>query len=71
MKECLEHVIKVGFHRNPRKVFDEIETVSADMIRKGWTLANTCMEDGLVQVHLMFERIVDTADEGDTTGLRR
>jgi len=61
MKECIEYVVKVGFRRNPKKVFDEIEAVSAEKIREGWTLAGTCMEDGMGKVHLMFERMVGSA----------
>lgn len=56
MKESVEKVIKVGFTRNPKKVFDEIEQVTAEMIREGWVLLDGCLEDGLGYVHLFFER---------------
>ena len=55
MKECAEKVVEVGFDRNPKKICDEIEQVTADMVRKGWVLAETCVEDGLGSVHLFFE----------------
>ena len=56
MKESIEKIIKVGFSRDPKKVFDEIESVCAEMIRKGWSLKDSCIEEGLGQVHLFFER---------------
>lgn len=56
MKECSERLVKIGFRRDPKKIFDEIEFVSAEMIREGWRLYETCFEDGLGNVHLLFER---------------
>lgn len=56
MKECVERVVKIGFTRNPKAIFDEIESISARMIREGWQLRDTCMEDGLGYAHLFFER---------------
>ncbi|MFW5785146.1 MAG: hypothetical protein ACOCW1_03080 [Chitinispirillaceae bacterium] len=56
MKENHEKVIKVGFNKSPRKIFDEIEQVTAEMIREGWVLLDGCLEDGLGYVHLFFER---------------
>ena len=58
MKEAAERVVRVGFTRSPRKIFDEVEQVTADMIRQGWTLTNTVLEDGLGKIHLFFEREV-------------
>ena len=62
MKECAERVVEVGFLRSPRKIVDEVEQVTAAMIREGWRLADTCMEDGLGNVHLFFERIIPMDD---------
>ncbi len=56
MRESAERVIKVGFRKSPKKVFDEIEQVTAEMIRAGWVLRESCLEDGLGNVHLFFER---------------
>ena len=61
MKECTECIIKVGFNRNPKKIFDEIEGVSARMIRKGWVHIDTCLEESLGKIHLFFERPVEEA----------
>ncbi|MDG5814773.1 hypothetical protein QA601_06780 [Chitinispirillales bacterium ANBcel5] len=58
MKESSEKVIKVGFRRKPKEIFDEIDKVSAEMVRQGWALVDSCMEDGLGFVHLFFEREV-------------
>lgn len=56
MKECTERLIKVGFIKDPKKIFDEVESVSAEMIRMGWYLKETCIEDGLGYIHLFFEK---------------
>jgi hypothetical protein len=59
MKECTERVIEVGFLRSPKKILDEVEQVSAAMIRNGWQLADSRLEDGLGNVHLFFEREIE------------
>ncbi|MBD3397284.1 MAG: hypothetical protein GF418_16820 [Chitinivibrionales bacterium] len=59
MKESAERIVKVGFARNPKKIFDEVERVTAGMVREGWTLADTCVEEGLGNVHLLFEREIE------------
>jgi hypothetical protein len=59
MKETVERVIRIGLKRDVRKVFDEIESVSAEMIRKGWKLQQSCLEECLGSVHLFFERTLD------------
>lgn len=56
MKEAAERIIQLGFSRNPGKVVDEVELVTADMIRQGWNLADTLVEEGLGNIHLFFER---------------
>ena len=67
MKECCEKIVKIGFNRNPRKIFDEVEALSAEMIRQGWYLRETCIEDGLGFVHLFFEKKIDNK-KADTYG---
>ena len=59
MKETVERIIRVGLKRDVRKVFDEIESVSADMIRHGWELHESCIEECLGNIHLIFERDID------------
>jgi len=59
VKENAEKVVKVGFTRSPKKVFDEIERVTAEMIRGGWVLRDSLFEDGLEYAHLFFERDID------------
>ncbi|MCL2219161.1 MAG: hypothetical protein FWC23_04420 [Chitinispirillia bacterium] len=56
MKESAERSVKVGFTRSPKKVFDEVERVTAEMVRNGWVLTETVIEDGLAYMHLFFER---------------
>jgi hypothetical protein len=59
MKETMERIVRVGLTRNVRKVFDEIESVSAEMMRSGWELHESCIEECLGNVHLIFERDID------------
>jgi hypothetical protein len=56
MKESTERIIKIGFTRNPRRIFNEIEQITARMIRDGWELRDSVMEEGLENIHLFFER---------------
>jgi hypothetical protein len=58
MKESTERFIKVGFSRAPRKVFDEVEQVSAALLREGWVLVDSVFEESLEHIHLFFERDV-------------
>jgi hypothetical protein len=58
MKECTERIVKLGYVRNPKKVFDKVEFITADMIRQGWVLKDSVVEDGLGNIHLFFEREV-------------
>jgi len=65
MRECTERRVKIGLRKKPKKVFDDIESVSASMLRDGWRLSDTCFEEGLGYVHLFFERdIGDGASQG-------
>ena len=66
MKECVERLVKVGLTKNPKKIFDEIESVSAEMIREGWQLHDTCFEEGLGYAHLFFEREITSKRCDDT-----
>jgi len=59
MKESIEKIVMVGFSRNPKKVFDEVEMTTAEMIRQGWTLRDSVLEEGLGKIHLFFEREID------------
>jgi hypothetical protein len=59
MKETTERVIRVGLVRDVRKVFNDIESVSAEMIRNGWNLQESCLEECLGNVHLIFERDIN------------
>jgi hypothetical protein len=60
MKESAEHVVRVGLHRNPKKVFNDVEEITARMKRDGWSLRESVMEDGLGKIHLFFEREINT-----------
>jgi hypothetical protein len=56
MKESYERMIKVGLTRGPKAVFDEVESVTAETIRRGFTLRESFIEEGLGNIHLIFER---------------
>jgi len=60
MKESAERTVKVGFRRKPRKVFDEVEALSAQMKRDGWVLSHSIIEEALGKIHLFFEREINT-----------
>jgi hypothetical protein len=64
MKETIERVVRVGLVRDVRKVFNDIESVSAEMIRNGWQLQESCLEECLGNVHLIFERDIDESNVG-------
>ncbi len=56
MKECKEFSVEVGFLRSPEIIFNEIESISGEMIREGWYLKDYAVEDSLGKIHLIFER---------------
>lgn len=58
MKETAERYVRLGFRRNPKKVVDEVEAVTAEMVREGWSLSETIVEDSLGYIHLLFDREV-------------
>ncbi|RPI96823.1 MAG: hypothetical protein EHM32_02515 [Spirochaetales bacterium] len=58
MKETAERTARLGFTRNPKKVVDEVERITAEMIREGWKLRDTIVEESLGNIHLFFERDV-------------
>jgi hypothetical protein len=58
MKETAERTAELGFTRNPKKVVDEVERITAEMIRDGWHLKDTIVEESLGNIHLFFERDV-------------
>jgi hypothetical protein len=64
MKETIERVVRVGLVRDVRKVFNDIESVSAEMIRNGWQLQESCLEECLGNVHLIFDRDIDESNVG-------
>lgn len=59
MRLSAEKIVKIGFTRSPKAIFDEVESVTAEMIRQGWYLKDSCIEDGLGYVHLFFEREIN------------
>jgi len=63
MRESAERLVKVGFRKSPKKIFDEVERITADMTRDGWSLKDSVVESGLGNIHLFFEReLADTAE---------
>jgi hypothetical protein len=67
MKESAEKIVRLGFRRNPKKVIDEVELVSAEMIRQGWHLKDTLVEESLGNIHLFFERDVSAQLQDETS----
>ncbi len=66
MRESSERVVAVGFRRSPKKIFDEVEAVTAAMRRNGWNLRESVMEAGLAKIHLFFEREINTMEGWDS-----
>jgi hypothetical protein len=65
MKESAERTVKVGFSRNPKKIFDQVDAVTADMVRQGWAMKNAVLEESLGNIHLFFEReVIDGRETG-------
>jgi hypothetical protein len=59
VKESAERMVKVGFSRSPKKVFDEIDLVMAEMVMDGWVFVDGMIEEGLGFAHLFFEREIE------------
>jgi len=62
MKECSEKIVRVGLRRDPKRIFDEVERTTAAMVRAGWSLRESVLEEGLGRIHLFFEREIGPAD---------
>ncbi|MCL1947623.1 MAG: hypothetical protein FWF51_10835 [Chitinivibrionia bacterium] len=56
MLECKEYRVKIGFKREPKDIFDEIEQATARFIRQGYRLNETVTSDFLDYVDLLFVR---------------
>jgi hypothetical protein len=59
VKECAERKIRLGLTKKPKVVFDEVDQTSAAMVREGWSLVSSCVEEGLGYIHLFFEREIE------------
>ena len=58
MREYCERQIEVGFDRDSKKIFDEIEVESARLLRDGWVIENCVADDTLGYINLIFYREV-------------
>ncbi len=56
MTENAERIVRVGLKRKPKAIFDEIESITAQMVRDGWCMRESFIEESLGNVHLIFER---------------
>lgn len=59
MRECTEFQVKVGFDRQAKAIFDEVEQVSARYIREGWELESAIVDETFGHITLFFEREID------------
>ncbi len=59
MREYTEKRIEVGYDRNAKKVFDEIEYVTSQHIRTGWTIESTVLDETLEFIDLIFVRDIN------------
>ncbi len=63
MREYREKRIEVGYDRSSKKIFDEIEYVTAQFIRAGWAVDTTILDETLEFVDLIFVREIDLDTE--------
>lgn len=59
MREYREQRIIVGYERSSKKIFDEIETITAHYLRDGWSIDSTTIDDTLEYIDLIFFREID------------
>jgi hypothetical protein len=59
MKENAERIVRVGLKRKPKAIFDEIDSITAAMVRNGWIMHESMIEETLGNVHIIFQREVD------------
>jgi hypothetical protein len=59
MMENTERIVRVGLTRGAKAIFDEIESITAGMIREGWNMRESFIEESLGKVHLIFERAIN------------
>ncbi len=62
MRENTERIIKVGLKRDAKTVFNEVDSITAEMIRGGWRLNESFIEDSLGNIHLIFDREITELD---------
>ncbi len=56
MRQFCEKRIEVGFDRNAKKIFDEIESVSASLIREGWCIEDSTIDETMEFIDIFFFR---------------
>ncbi len=56
MRQFIEKRVELGFDRPAKQVFDEIESISAQMIREGWNIDDSLIDSTMGYVDLFFYR---------------
>ena len=56
VREFCEKRIEVGFERNAKNIFDEIESVTASLIRDGWTIEESTIDETMGFIDIIFFR---------------
>ncbi len=59
MREYLEKRVFVGYERSSKKVFDEIDSVTAQSIREGWSVETTSLDETVEFIDIIFVREID------------
>ena len=57
--EKTELTVRVGLKRKPKAIFDEIDCISAAMIRDGWSMHESFLDDSFSAVRLIFKREIE------------
>ncbi len=63
MREYREKRIEVGYNRSSKKIFDEIEYVTAQFIRAGWSVDTTVLDETLEFIDVIFVREINLEAE--------
>ena len=62
MKLYREYRIEVGYSRAAKPIFDELDQTVAKLIREGWIVESTNIDDTLGHIDIIYYREIDIQD---------
>lgn len=63
MREYHEKRIEVGYDRNPKKIFDELDSFIAQLIRAGWKIEDTTLDESLGFIDIIYYREITIEEQ--------